>query len=494
MSYFLGIDLGTSGVKAVLFSEDGQILCTESESYPLYQPHNGWAEQDPLDWKNGTFEVLKRIAAAVPKEEILGIGVSGQMHGLVALDANGEPLCNSLIWCDQRTKDAVEEIERTIGKERYLELTLNAPNTSFTLSKLLWLRQHRPEIYSKMHKVLLPKDYINYCLTGQFATDVSDASGTGYFDVTNRTWSKEILEVFSIPESILPNVFESAEKIGTVSPAVAKKLGLSASTAVAAGAGDQAAAALGGGILEENTSTISLGSSGVVFTALKKPCFDPLGRTHTFCHAVPGMWHMMGVTQACGLSVSWFKENFAKALSFAQLEEKAKEEDTTGLLYLPYLMGERTPHLDADCRGAFTGLSAQHNVYTLYKALLEGICFSLKDCFSLIENTGIRLSSVRVCGGGTKSPLWLSLLADILEHPLQTSESAESGALGVAMLASVASSAFPSVQTAALAMRQEQKPILTTPTESAEEKAALSARYTVYKALYRGIKTAYSGK
>lgn len=491
MSYFIGIDLGTSATKAILFDEQGKILATSSQAYPLYQPQNGWAEQDAEDWKEAAFKTVREIAKTVPKEDIRGIGVSGQMHGLVALGADGVPLCKSLIWCDQRTKAQVEEIEETVGKEEYIRLTLNAPNTSFTLSKLLWVKKEKPEVYAKIKTVLLPKDYVNYCFTGVAATDVSDASGTGYFDVTNRTWSKEILEAFAIPQSVLPKIFESAEKIGTVSPTVAEALGLSTSTVVVAGASDQAAAALGNGIIEENTSSVSLGTSGVVFTALKAPRFDPLGRTHTFCHAVPNMWHMMGVTQACGLSVSWFKENFAKDLSFAQLNEKATEVSSDGVLYLPYLMGERTPHLDADCRGSFTGLSANHTVYTLYRALLEGICFSLKDCAELIQNTGITLSDIRVCGGGTKSPLWLSLLADILEHDLTLSENTESGALGVAVLSSVGSGIYETVPKASKLMRQNRLAHTVSPSASALEKERLLHTYSVYKALYGAIKSAY---
>ncbi len=487
MNYFIGIDVGTSATKAVMFDENGKIKSTASNEYELIQPKNGWAEQRPNDWKNATIETLKQVAMKVNSSEIKGIGVSGQMHGLVLLDKDLKPLCNSIIWCDQRTQNEVDQIIDTIGKERYIELTLNAPNTSFTLSKLLWVRNNHPDIYKKIYKVLLPKDYINFCLTGNFATDVSDASGTGYFDVTNRKWSNEILETFGISEDLLPTVYQSSNSIGNITAEICELTGLSNETIVVAGAGDNAAAAVGNGIISENTASVSLGTSGVVFTAIDRPIYDKKGRVHTFCHAVDNMWHMMGVTQGCGLSVSWFKHNFADGYSYKELDEKASKITSDGVIFLPYLMGERTPHLDANCRGSFTGLSASHNSFNLYRAVLEGVSFSLKDCCGVIEETGININSYKACGGGAKSKFWLQILSDVIGKDLYTAESSESGALGVAILASVGSGFYPSIDVASQNMNSSK---LTKIEFSESNNLNYNKIYSVYKKLYCAIKSA----
>lgn len=487
MSYFVGIDVGTSATKAALFDEVGSIIATESEEYELIQPNNGWAEQRPLDWKNASINTLKEVVSKVDAKEVKGVGVSGQMHGLVLLDKDSKPLCNSIIWCDQRTQNEVNQIIDTVTKDKYIELTLNAPNTSFTLSKLLWVKNNLPDIYSKINKILLPKDYINFCLTGNFATDVSDASGTGYFDVSNRKWSSELLETFEISERLLPKVFQSSSSIGNITEEISKITGLSTNTVVVAGAGDQAAAALGNGIVVENNASISLGTSGVVFTAIDKPIYDKKGRTHTFCHAVDGMWHVMGVTQGCGLSVSWFKHNFADNYSYKELDQNSENIKSDGVVFLPYLMGERTPHLDSDCRGSFTGLSANHNIFNLYRSVIEGVCFSLRDCFEVIKELKICISNFKVCGGGANSKFWLQTLADILESDLNISENSESGALGVAMLSAVGSGIYPSVKIANKNMNSSNlsKVMFNKSNVSYYDKI-----YDVYKKLYSGIKNA----
>lgn len=487
MNYFIGIDVGTSATKSVLFDETGKIVNTSSKDYDLIQPKNGWAEQRPLDWKNAALVTLSELSKCVDANSIKGVGLSGQMHGLVALDKDGNPLCNSIIWCDQRTDKEVEEVISVIGKEKYLEYTLNAPNTSFTLMKLLWVRNNLPDVYSKISKVLLPKDYINYCLTGNYSTDVSDASGTGYFDVTNRTWSKEILDAFDIPMSILPTVFESCEKVGNITKEVSDITGLSEDTIVVAGAGDQAAAALGNGIIEENTASVSLGTSGVVFSPMKKPLYDKEGRTHTFCHAVPNMWHVMGVTQACGYSVSWFKNNMAKQYSYKELDENSENISSDGIIFLPYLNGERTPYLDPDCRASFVGLSANHNTFNMYKAVLEGVCFSLRDCATVMQDAGIKFDSVRACGGGATSNLWLSLLADITNKEVCVSESSESGAMGVALLASVGSGVYKDVYEATEKMNKFELSKSVKPSNSPQMKV-YDQMFKAYKALYYAIK------
>lgn len=486
MNYFIGVDVGTSATKSVLFDENGSIIASDSQSYELKQPYNGWAQQNPIDWKNAAIKTIKEISSKVDAESIRAVGVSGQMHGLVVLDQIGDVLYDGIIWCDQRTQKEVDKVISVLGKQKYIDLTLNAPNTSFTLFKLLWLRDNEPDIFSKVRKVLLPKDYVNFVLTGKYATDVSDASGTGYFDVKNRKWSGEILKTFDIEEEFLPNVYESSQVIGNITEDIARQTGLSANTVVVAGAGDQAAAAVGNGVIKPGCTSVSLGTSGVVFTAVDKPVYDKLARTHTFCHAVKDMWHIMGVTQGCGLSVNWFKKNFADEYSYQELEENSRETSSDGIIYLPYLMGERTPHLDPDCRGSFTGISSNHNLFNFYKAVLEGVCFSLKDCCQVILEAGIDLNMVKVGGGGAKSNLWLQILADVLMKNLYVSQCLESGALGVAILASIGSGCYNSVEEASEKMTDRNFAI----TRFNPEKINYyNSIYSVYKNLYFAVKS-----
>lgn len=487
MSYFIGIDVGTSATKSVLFDETGKIIISNSSEYELIQPHNGWAQQLPNDWKNAVINTLKKTAENVNSDEIKGIGVSGQMHGLVVLDENNEVLYDSIIWCDQRTEKEVNQIIDTIGKERYIDLTLNAPNTSFTLSKLLWLKNNEPDIFKKTRKILLPKDYINFCLTGVFSTDVSDASGTGYFDVKGRCWSEEILNAFDINEKLLPQVYESIQVVGNITENIALQTGLSTNTIVVAGAGDQAAAAVGNGVIKPGCTSISLGTSGVVFTAVDKPVCDKFGRTHTFCHAVKNMWHIMGVTQGCGLSVNWFRKNFAQEYSYAELDENTKEITSDGIIYLPYLMGERTPHLDPNCRGSFTGISVNHNCFNFYRAVLEGVCFSLKDCINVFGDNNISTEIIKVCGGGAKSKLWLKILSDVLQKDIYTSNDVESGALGVAILAAVGYGIYSDISQAYEKMSDS---ILTKVKFSEDNIKYYDTTYEIYKKLYKTIECA----
>lgn len=488
MNYFIGADVGTSGTKSVLFDEKGNIIADAYREYPMYQPENGWAEQDAFDWKNAVFATLKELSTKVNPADIKGVGVSGQMHGLVMLDENNELLDRSLIWCDQRTGKQVDDVCNIIGRDKYIKLTFNAPNTSFTLFKLLWIKENKPEVYSKIRKVLLPKDYINYCLTGNFVTDVSDAGGTGYFSVENRDWCDEILDEFEIDKSVLPDIHESCESVGTLTDEASHFTGLPKDTVVAAGAGDQAAAALGNGILSEGDMSISMGTSGVVFSAVKSPVYDKMGRIHTFCHAVPEMYHVMGVTQGCGLSLSWFRHSFAENMSYRELDKKASVVSSEGIVFLPYLMGERTPHLDPDCRGSFTGLSAGHTAVNLYRAVLEGVCFSLKDCYEIIKSLGLRAENIGVCGGGANSELWLKILADILGVEIRKNDNSESGARGVAILSAVASGVYDSV---AAASEKMNCAVLTDVKVDSEKNKEYDSSYKIYRALYSSIKNAY---
>ncbi len=379
MKYVLGIDLGTSGTKTVLFDQYGTAVCSALVEYPLYQPHNGWAEQKPEDWYHAAVDTIRSVLtkSGVDKKDVVSMGISGQMHGLVMLDEAGNVLRPSIIWCDQRTAAECDQIHEIVGRDQLISITANPALTGFTLSKLLWVRNHEPEVYAKCRHILLPKDYVRYMLTGDFATEVSDASGMQMLDVPNRCWSEKLLNMLNIDPSLLAKVYESCEVTGHISKAAAELTGLSEDTLVVGGAGDNAAAAVGTGVVEDGRAFTTIGTSGVVFAHTDKLAIDPKGRVHTFCCAVPGAWHVMGVTQAAGLSLKWFRDNFCMAEKEAaalmgedpyNLMNKQAAQSPIGankLLYAPYLMGERTPHLDADCRGMFFGLSAMHiNIFS----------------------------------------------------------------------------------------------------------------------------------
>ena len=387
MKYVLGIDLGTSGTKTVLFDQYGKLLLMDekgaikkivSKEYPLFFPHPGWSEQKPEDWYHAAVDTIRSVLtkSGVDKKDVVSMGISGQMHGLVMLDEAGNVLRPSIIWCDQRTAAECDQIHEIVGRDQLIAITANPALTGFTLSKLLWVRNHEPEVYAKCRHILLPKDYVRYMLTGDFATEVSDASGMQMLDVPNRCWSEKLLNMLNIDPSLLAKVYESCEVTGHISKAAAELTGLSEDMLVVGGAGDNAAAAVGTGVVEDGRAFTTIGTSGVVFAHTDKLAIDPKGRVHTFCCAVPGAWHVMGVTQAAGLSLKWFRDNFCMAEKEAaalmgedpyNLMNKQAAQSPIGankLLYAPYLMGERTPHLDADCRGMFFGLSAMSSTFT----------------------------------------------------------------------------------------------------------------------------------
>ncbi len=464
MQYLIGIDLGTSGTKTVLFDTKGNVIAHKTVEYPMYQPQNGWAEQDPQDWWNAAAETIRSVItqSGVNPADIRGLGISGQMHGLVMLDKEGKVLRRSIIWCDQRTAAECEELTEKVGKERLIEITANPALTGFTASKILWVRNHEPEIYEKCAHILLPKDYVRYVLTGEFATEVSDASGMQLLDVPNRCWSDEVLEKLDIDKALLAKVYESPEVTGTVTKEAAALTGLCEGTPVVGGAGDNAAAAVGTGVVEDGKAFVTIGTSGVVFAHTNEMSIDPKGRVHTFCCAVPGCWHVMGVTQGAGLSLKWFRDNFC-------LEEKAVAEGMgkdpyflmdqqaervpigcNKLLYLPYLMGERTPHLDPDCRGVFFGLSAIHTKYDMLRAVMEGVTFSQRDSVEVLREMGVELHEMLACGGGGSSPLWRQMLADTFDCEVKTVVCKEGPALGVAILAGVGAGVYKSVKRAAV--------------------------------------------
>ncbi|MBQ8301726.1 MAG: xylulokinase [Clostridia bacterium] len=498
MKYLVGIDIGTSATKTVLFDEDFNVICSSSQEYPMYQPQNGWAEQDPHDWRDAVLNTLTDVVkkSGASAEDIVGIGLSGQMHGLVMLDENGEVLRPSIIWCDQRTAKQCDEITEKVGKERLIEITANPALTGFTASKILWVRENEPEIYAKCKHILLPKDYIRYILTGEFATEVSDASGMQLMDIANRCWSDEVLEKLDIDKSLLAKMYESPEVTGTVTKEVADKTGLSEKTVVVGGAGDNAAAAVGTGVVKDGKAFTTIGTSGVVFAHTDKVSIDPKGRVHTFCCAVPNCWHIMGVTQAAGLSLKWFRDNFCgdfmekaekEGVDPYYLMDKAAAEIPVGsnrLIYLPYLMGERTPHLDPDSRGVFFGLSAIHTKADMIRAVMEGVAYSLNNCNDILGEMGTTVDEMMACGGGGTSSLWRQMLADLYGCDVKTVSSKEGPALGVAILASVGAGIYDSVQSAFDKEIKNDK----TCAPIKENEEAYKKFYAVYNSLYGHLK------
>ncbi|MBS7225706.1 MAG: xylulokinase [Clostridiaceae bacterium] len=498
MEYLLGIDIGTSGTKTVLFDTDGHVAASKTVEYPMAQPQNGWAEQNPEDWWQavcaGTRAVLEQSGA--DPASVRGIGLSGQMHSLVMLDEHNEVLRPAILWCDQRTAAECEEIHALVGKERYLEITANPALTGFTAGKILWVRKHEPEIYARCRHILLAKDYIRLKLCGVYATEVSDASGMGLLDVPNRCWSDEVLEKLGIDRALLADIYESPEVTGRVTQEAAHLTGLAAGTIVVGGAGDNAAAAVGTGVVEDGKAFATIGTSGVVFAHTSKLSIDPHGRVHTFCCAVPGAWHVMGVTLAAGQSLKWYRDNFCGTDvqqaekqgvdSYALLDQAAAEVPigSNRLIYLPYLMGERTPHLDPDCRGAFVGLSGLHTRYDLLRAVMEGVTYSLKDCAAILDEMGVQPDVILACGGGGTSPLWRQMLADVLRCPVATTVSKEGPALGVAILAGVGAGIYASVEEGC------QKLISVNPPQSpvAQNAQSYEAFYEIYRALYPALK------
>jgi xylulokinase len=501
MNYLLGIDIGTSGTKSALFDVNGKLIAASLHEYPLYQPQNGWAEQNPEDWWNAVVLSCRDILSesGIDPKDILGVGLSGQMHGLVMLDADDHVIRRSIIWCDQRTAEECDRINTLVGAERLLEISANPALTGFTASKILWVRNHEPENYARCKKILLPKDYIRFKLTGKFATEVSDASGMQLLDVRNRCWSMEILEKLDIEPSLLGKLFESPEVTGQITPEASAVTGLAEGTAVVGGAGDNAASAVGMGVVEDGSAFVSIGTSGVVYAHTSQMRLDPQGRVHTFCCAVPGEWHVMGVTQAAGLSLQWFRNNFCSEEILAAREKNIDPyELMTGeasnlpigsnrLLYLPYLMGERTPHLDPDCRGVLFGLSASHERSDLIRAVMEGVSFSVNDSVRILREMGVGFDEILATGGGGKSVLWRSMMADIFNCEINTVSSYNGPTLGVAILAGVGVGLYASVKEACGKMIQKGESIK--PDEENHEKYV--AFYSLYCDLYPELKNSF---
>ncbi len=473
----MGLDVGTTGVKAIAISPDGDVIARAEEEYALSTPRPGWAEQDPEDW----WAAAERALMGLGGRGVAGIGLSGQMHGLVALDERNRVLRPAILWNDQRTATECVEIEERIGLERLIELTGNRALTGFTAPKLLWLRNNEPEVFGRIAHVLLPKDYVRLRLTGEHAIDVADASGTLLFDVAGRRWSDEVLAALEIPAEWLPAALES--------PAVS---GLSEDKVpVAAGAGDQAAGALGVGVGKEGPVSVVLGTSGVVLAVLPEFAADPQARVHAFCHAVPGAWYAMGVMLSAAGSLRWFRDAFAPGEDYATLvgEAESWEPGAEGLVFLPYLAGERTPHADPDAKSAFVGLSLRHDRGATARALLEGVAYGLRDSLELLRELGVRPEVGRVSGGGSRSRLWLHIVASVLGLPLERTAVEEGAAYGAALLGGVASGVFADVHEAVercVSVREKVEP-------DGEWAAAYDAGYERFRALYPALRSLQPG-
>lgn len=455
MSVLVGLDIGTTGARALAITPEGQVIAQATASYPLLLPRPGWAEQHPADWWEAAKTVLRAVAQMVG-DRIVGLGLTGQMHGAVFLDEHDEVIRPALLWNDQRTAAQCVEIEQRVGSQQLREIAGNPALTGFQAPKILWVREHEPENYRRIRHVLLPKDYIRLQLTGTFATDASDAAGTLLLDLRRRDWSPTILEALAIPREWLPQVYEGPMVTGYVRAAIAAELGLPAGIVVAAGGGDNAAAAVGTGIITPGRMSASIGTSGVLFVHSDELVLDPTGRVHVFCHAVPGAYHLMAVTLSAGGSLRWWRDVLT-ATDYTVLADEAAavSPGAEGLLFLPYLTGERTPHRDPLARGAFIGLTARHGRAHLTRAVMEGVVFSLRDGLECLRDCGVEVREVRVTGGGARHPLWLQLLADIFNQPIYRTAIDEGPAYGAALLAGVAAGVYRDLTDASQYIRVE---------------------------------------
>lgn len=488
MNYWMGIDVGTGGTRALLLDDQGQVrfhFTAAHDDMRMERPL--WAEQDPDNWWAAAQIAIRGVLAEAKAtgDQVRGIGLSGQMHGSVLLDAEGKVIRPALIWCDQRSQDQVDAINAKVGREQVLAHTANPVLTGFTLPKMLWVRDHEPANFDRVRHLLLPKDYLRFKLTGEYASEVSDASGTALFDVVKRSWSREMTAALGLDHAILPRVVESAEQTGTISANAAQLTGLKAGTPVVGGGGDQAASAIGNGIVREGIVSCTIGTSGVVFAHMEKPAYDPAGRVHTFCHAVPGKWHVMGVTQGAGLSLQWFRNQLAPGAAYDDLMAEAGKATagSQGLFWMPYLMGERTPHLDPVARGGWIGLTAAHTRAHLIRSLVEGVSYSQQDCLSIIRELGVAASTVRVSGGGAKSPLWRQILADVFGCRVATLASQEGSAYGAGLLAMVGTGAFASVDEACARAIAE-----VSTNEPGPDRATYQGGYSLHTNLYPALK------
>lgn len=495
MGIVIGLDVGTSGTKAIAMDETGRLMASALVEYPLHSPRPGWAEQDPADWRAAALSALSQLAARVNPADVKGIGLTGQMHGSVFLDAENNVLRNALLWCDQRTAAQCDAITEKVGAARLIEMVSNPALTGFTAPKILWLRDNEPQLFEKVRRVLLPKDYIRWVLTGEYATDVADASGTLLFDVKNRCWHRELLSLLDIDPALLPASFEGPEVTGTLTAEAAAQTGLPAGIPVVAGGGDQAANGVGCGIVRRGVVSASLGTSGVLFAFADTVSTDPEGRVHTFCHSVPGCWHTMGVVLSAAGSLQWFRNQLwtnewvrAKAEGREVYEEITTAAGTApagseGLLFLPYLTGERTPHKDPFARAAFIGLSLRHTRAHMARAVLEGVAYAMNDSTEIMRGMGVAVDEVRCSGGGARSALWRQIMADVNAAPMVTINVDEGPAYGAAILASVAAGMHARVDAACDAVIREVDRVSPDPAAS----AGYGRWFREYQAAYRAL-------
>lgn len=499
MSVYLGIDIGTSGTKTLAMQEDGQILASATVEYPLDSPHPGWSEQQPAHWWKAVIESVREVIrrGKVSPSDVKGIGLSGQMHGSVFLDPSGKVIRPALLWNDQRTAAECRQIEDLAGgREALIGMVANPALTGFTAPKILWLRNHEPQNFEKLKQVLLPKDYIRYELTGEFATEVSDASGTLLLDVKNRDWSQALLSKLSLDAALLPKVYESEEVSGTLTAAAGELMGLPAGIPVVGGGGDQAAGAIGNGIVTQGVISATMGTSGVVFAHSDEVQIDSLGRVHTFCHAVRGKWHVMGCVLSAGGSLQWYRNQLgemevatARAMGldpYQLITEEAKRAPagSEGLFFLPYLTGERTPHANPNARGGWIGLSLRHGRPHLARSVMEGATFAMRDCLEIIRDMDIPVDQIRVSGGGGRSQFWRQLQADIYGQPVVTINAEQGPAYGVALLAAAGTGAYSDVVEACQATIRV---VSETPTDP-KAKTQYNDAYPIYRQLYRSLK------
>ncbi len=489
MNVCIGIDVGTSGTKALAIDAKGKIVAQAATGYPCAHPKPLWSEQDPEDWWKATVKVVHSVVkkAKLKPSDVKAIGLSGQMHGSVFLDSKDKVIRPALLWNDQRTTAECEEIEAAAGgRKQLIKMVANPALTGFTAPKILWLRNNEPRNFKKLKKVLLPKDEIRRRLTGEYATDVSDASGTLLFDVVKRKWSSRLLKKLDLDADLLPSCFESEEVTGSLTKQAAEKLGLTTDCLVVGGAGDCAAGAVGNGIVKSGMLATSIGTSGVVFAHSDKPQFDPQGRLHTFCHAVKGKWHMMGVTLNAGGSLGWYRDAFCPGTKFDQITSEANgvPPGSEGLYFLPYLSGERTPHLDPLARGALIGFTLKHTRGHISRSILEGVTYSLRDSLAIMQELDVPVRQIRASGGGSKSPFWRQMQADVFGKTVTAMEADEGPGYGVALLAAVGAGWFKNISeacTATVKTASSTKPI-------AKNRKAYDAAFPTYQDLYAALK------
>lgn len=484
--YFIGIDLGTSAVKLLLMDENGDIKKIVSREYPIYYPKTGWSEQNPEDWYLYTKSGLKELISDIDKKEIAGIGIGGQMHGLVVLDRDDKVIRPAILWNDGRTVNETEYLNDMIGKDKLSYYTGNIAFAGFTAPKILWIRKHEPENFIRISKIMLPKDYIAYMLTGVHCTDASDASGTLFFDVKNRCWSTEMMDVCGITEEQLPHIYESYEVVGMLKEELSKEFGLNKDVKVVAGAGDNAAAAVGTGTVGEGRCNVSLGTSGTIFIPSNKYKVDQNNALHSFAHA-DGNYHLMGVILSAASCNKWWMEDILKTTDFAGEQKSIKSLGENQVYFLPYLMGERSPHNDPNARAAFIGMNMETSREDMTLAMMEGVAFALRDSYEIAKSLGITIERTKMCGGGAKSPLWRKIMANVLNLKVDILEAEEGPALGGAMLATVGCGKYVSVEEAAEKIVRIKETIEPDP----EIANLYEERYHVYKKIYPSVKSLF---